>query len=202
MHTHLPLGSTRHLLAYINTVLGMLGGTRTTYAGNCSRCGQWKPPHAATVAPIAFHLRVQQRDSSFRANEQNLCTCLFCRFISSPALSSWRVRVGAFQNIYLALTLVSRRRPMMCCLSPPSSSSLWRLFHLIQMEKASLWHRAGLHSDRTEEGCHATHVNLTDRTFQGKNVPGEFWSCLKSYIWHLLMINKSDASNKCNQATE
>lgn len=28
-------------------------------------------PHAATVAPIAFHLRVQQRDSSFRVNEQN-----------------------------------------------------------------------------------------------------------------------------------
>lgn len=44
MHTHLPLGSTRHLLAYINTVLGMLGGTQTTYAGNCSRCGHWKPP--------------------------------------------------------------------------------------------------------------------------------------------------------------
>lgn len=114
--------------------------------------------------------------------EPGFCMCLVYRFIGSLALSSWMVRVGAFQNVYLALTLVSRRRPNMCCLSPPSSSGPSHSSRQIQMEKASLWHHAGLHSGWTEEGCHATHVNLTDRTFQGKNVPGESGSCLESNI--------------------
>lgn len=145
----------------------MLGGTQTAHAGDCSRCRHWKPPHAPWRHPLPSSWGCSREPM----NRTRLLT-----------LSSWMVRVGAFQNVYLALTLVSRRRPNMCCLSPPSSACPSRSSRQIQMEKASLWHHAGLHSGWTEEGCHATHVNLTDRTFQGKNVPGESGSCLKSNI--------------------
>lgn len=70
-HTRLTLGSTLHQRAYINAVLGMLGGTRTSHAGNWSRCGQQKPTrsHAGICLPAEG---AAEGNVSFRASEQNL----------------------------------------------------------------------------------------------------------------------------------
>lgn len=71
LHTCLPLGSTLHQCAYINTVLGMPGGTRTSHAGNGSRSGQRKPTrnHAGTVCLPAEG--AAEANVPFRASQQN-----------------------------------------------------------------------------------------------------------------------------------
>lgn len=116
MHTCLPLGRTLHQRAYTTTVLGMLGGTQTSHAGNCSRCGRWKPTGShAGAAPLPAEAAADG-NVSFGASEQNqTLERAYPVILSTPdlgsslALQAWRVSVGVFQNIHFAFTSVSRR---------------------------------------------------------------------------------------------
>lgn len=82
MHACLALGSTRHQRSYINAGISMLGGTRTSHAGNCNRCGQQKPTrsHAGTVCLPAESSR-RKRSFPSQRTEPGLGTCLFGRFM-------------------------------------------------------------------------------------------------------------------------